>query len=41
MEVAFCDKGAGDGVDLGGTRAVRLLEILLEEEVRLDLKALI
>ena len=36
-----CDDGAGDGVDLVAATAVRLLEILLEEEVTSDLKALI
>ena len=33
--------GAGEGVDVVGAAAVRLLESLADEEVRFDLKALI
>lgn len=39
--VAEAGDGAGDGVLSTGAMAVRLFESLLEEEVRLDLKALI
>lgn len=38
--VEACD-GAGDGVELAKVAVVRLFEIILEDEVRLDLKALI
>lgn len=34
-------EGAGEGVDVLGAAAVRLLESLVDDEVRLDLKALI
>ena len=38
--VEVCDS-AGDGVEFAGAAAVRLFESLLDDEVRLDLKALI
>lgn len=42
LEVASCEAGAvGGGVEAGGAALGRLLEILEDEEVRLDLKALI
>ena len=34
-------EGAGEGVDVVGAAAVRLLESLVDDEVRLDLKAFI
>lgn len=40
MEAEAWD-GAGEGVDVVGAAAVRLLESLADDEVRFDLKALI